>query len=117
MSQETPGTDARPLPASQTEGAGAAGEKAGTTQEATEAIRAQTQGGRLGGARADFVASLGRKVSDCRTILKALERDSGARTLRDDLRRKLHALAAGARLLRFEALANARRSSGRPRRR
>ncbi len=98
MSRETP--DARPAGAS-------AAEATGTTQAATEAIRAQTQGGRLGGARADFVASLGRKVSDCRTILKALEGDTGARTLRDDLRRKLHALAAGARLLRFEALANA----------
>ncbi len=78
----------------------------GTTQ-ATEAIRAQSHGGRLGGARADFVASLGKKVEACRSVLGAVERDPGARPLRDDLRRKLHALGAGARLLRFEALANA----------
>lgn len=79
----------------------------GTKDEATEAIRAGTQGGRLGGARADFVASLGRKVDACRPILKALQADPGARAHRDDLRRKLHALGAGARLLRFEALSNA----------
>ena len=34
-----------------------------------------TAGGRLGGARADFVASLGRKVADARELLTALEDD------------------------------------------
>jgi DNA-binding response OmpR family regulator len=62
-------------------------------------------GNRLGGARADFVASLGRKVQDARELVAALEDDPSARPARDELRRKLHALGAGARLLRFEAMA------------
>jgi DNA-binding response OmpR family regulator len=61
-------------------------------------------GGRLGGARADFVASLGRKVNDARELLAGLEDDPSSRQARDELRRRLHALAAGARLLRFDAM-------------
>jgi CheY-like chemotaxis protein len=61
-------------------------------------------GGRLGGARADFVASLGRKVYDARELLAALEDDPSSKQARDELRRRLHALGAGARLLRFEAM-------------
>jgi DNA-binding response OmpR family regulator len=61
-------------------------------------------GSRLGGARADFVASLGRKVRDARELLSALEDDPSSRQARDELRRRLHALGAGARLLRFEAM-------------
>jgi PleD family two-component response regulator len=64
-----------------------------------------TAAGRLGGARADFVASLGRKVSDARELLNALEDDPSSRAARDELRRRLHALGSGARLLRFEAMA------------
>ena len=64
-----------------------------------------TAGGRLGGARADFVASLGRKVSDARELLSALEDDPSSKAARDELRRRLHALGSGARLLRFEAMA------------
>src|SRR5580692_8409945 len=63
------------------------------------------EGGRLGGARADFVASLGRKVNDTREVLVALEDDPTSRPARDELRRRLHALGAGARLLRFDAMA------------
>src|ERR1700733_5643704 len=66
-----------------------------------------TAGGRLGGARADFVASLGRKVSDARELLVALEDDPSSKAARDELRRRLHALGSGARLLRFEAMAHA----------
>jgi DNA-binding response OmpR family regulator len=62
-------------------------------------------GQKLGGARADFVAGLGRKVLDLRTVLSALESDRPAGSLRDELRRKLHALGAAARLLHFEAMA------------
>ena len=62
-------------------------------------------GSRLGGARADFVASLGRKVQDARELVAALEDDPSSRPARDELRRKLHALGSGARLLRFEAMA------------
>ena len=62
-------------------------------------------GHRLGGARADFVASLGRKVQDARELVAGLEDDPSSRSARDDLRRKLHALGSGARLLRFDAMA------------
>ncbi len=65
----------------------------------------QQQGNRLGGARADFVASLGRKVADARDVLGAIEADPTAAHPRDELRRKLHALGTGARLLRFDAMA------------
>ncbi len=64
-----------------------------------------TASGRLGGARADFVASLGRKISDARELLNALEDDPSSKPGRDELRRRLHALGSGARLLRFEAMA------------
>ena len=66
-----------------------------------------TASGRLGGARADFVASLGRKVSDARELLNALEDDPSSKAGRDELRRRLHARGSGARLLRFEAMARA----------
>jgi len=63
--------------------------------------------GRLGSARADFVASLGRKVADARDLLSAIEDDPTSKVIRDELRRRLHALGSGARLLRFEAMARA----------
>jgi len=63
------------------------------------------EAGRLGGARADFVASLGRKIHDARELLAGLEDDPSSKLARDELRRRLHALGAGARLLRFEAMA------------
>jgi DNA-binding response OmpR family regulator len=66
---------------------------------------ADQEGGRLGGARADFVASLGRKLADARDLLSALEDDPSSKLVRDELRRRLHALSAGARLLKFEAMA------------
>ncbi|MFO0675041.1 MAG: response regulator [Polyangiaceae bacterium] len=61
--------------------------------------------GRLWGARADFVASLGKKVSAIRDALDAFRKSADDVELRDDLRRKLHALATAARLLRFDAMA------------
>ncbi len=64
-----------------------------------------TPGTRLGGARADFVASLGRKVGDARELLATLEEDLSSKTSRDELRRRLHALGSGARLLRFDSMA------------
>ena len=66
-----------------------------------------SEGGGLGGARADFVASLGRRVADARTALTMLENDPESAHARDDLRRKLHVIASGAKLLRFEAMASA----------
>jgi CheY-like chemotaxis protein len=62
-------------------------------------------GRRLGGARADFVAGLGKKLADMRGSLRVLEGDPRASAPRDDLRRKLHALGASARLLHFDAMA------------
>src|SRR5512132_970231 len=60
---------------------------------------------RLGGARADFVAHLGRRVADLSSLLRQIEVEPESPRLRDDLRRRLHALSAGARLLRFAKLA------------
>ena len=59
---------------------------------------------RLGGARADFVASLGRKIADARVVLLALEKDRASTHQRDELIRRLSLLAQGAKLLRFEAM-------------
>ena len=61
----------------------------------------------LGGARADFVASLGRKVADARKSLAALDSDPRAQAPRDELRRKIHALGTSARMMRFDAMAQA----------
>jgi DNA-binding response OmpR family regulator len=62
------------------------------------------QPGRVGGTRADFVASLGRKVHDARELLSMLEDDPSSKAARDELRRRLHALGTGARLLHFDAM-------------
>jgi CheY-like chemotaxis protein len=62
------------------------------------------EGARVGGARADFVASLGRKLNDARDLLALLEEDPASSDGRDELRRRLHALGSGARLLRFDAM-------------
>lgn len=61
---------------------------------------------RLGGARADFVANLGKRRSELRTTLDNLRADPTAKRPRDELRRRVHALAAGAKLLRFTKLAD-----------
>ena len=68
---------------------------------------ASPSGQRLGGARADFVASLGRKIAELRGVLTALEDDPDSTSSRDELRRKLHALGAGSRLLHFDRMAQA----------
>ena len=57
------------------------------------------------GARADFLANLGRRVAELLSMLAALKEEPASARLRDDLRRRLHALGAGARLLRFDRLA------------
>lgn len=62
---------------------------------------------RLGGARADFVASLGRKVNDIGALLTdASSREEPLEGYRE-VRRKLHGLGAGAKILRFESLESA----------
>src|SRR4051812_14611250 len=73
--------------------------------EETESDRPAPVQERLGGARADFVANLGRRVQELSSIVRQLEGEPASERLRDDLRRRLHALAAGARLLRFTKLA------------
>ncbi|HEY1959844.1 MAG TPA: response regulator [Polyangiaceae bacterium] len=73
--------------------------------EAQPSATPQREG--LSGARADFVASLGRKVADARKTLAVLEGDPRAQPPRDELRRKLHALGTSARMMRFEAMAQA----------
>jgi len=62
---------------------------------------------RFGGAAADFIASLGRKAAELRTPLGILREDPSRDRARDELRRKLHALGVGARLLHFTVLAHA----------
>jgi len=72
--------------------------------EATSvSLNAKTE--RLGGARADFAANLGRRAAEIGVLLTALDADPRAARPRDDLRRRVHALAAGAKLLRFRKLA------------
>ncbi len=61
-------------------------------------------GPRLGGAKADFVASLGRKIADLRALMGQLEGAPDSAPARDELRRKLHALGSGARMLHFEGM-------------
>jgi CheY-like chemotaxis protein len=68
--------------------------------------RRESQRGRFGGARADFVASLGRRIVEIRGALTTWQNDPRSIRARDDLRRKVHALAAGSRLLRFADLAD-----------
>ena len=60
--------------------------------------------GRLGGARADFVAGLGRKVADIRTSLVRVRHAVADAYIRDELRRKLHALASAAKMMKFDAM-------------
>ena len=56
------------------------------------------------GARGDFVAQLGRRVSELRHGVALWEADGASSRLRDDLRRRAHALASAARVLRFAGL-------------
>ncbi|WP_437505300.1 response regulator [Sorangium sp. So ce1099] len=60
---------------------------------------------RLGGARAEFVANLGRRVAELRAMVRRIEADDDAPRLVEELKRRLHSLGAGARLLRFARVA------------
>lgn len=68
---------------------------------------AAARAARIGSARADFVSSLGRRVGELRALVSGLQQDPSSQRLRDDLRRRVHALSAGARLLRFAGMATA----------
>ncbi|WP_437926675.1 response regulator [Sorangium sp. So ce291] len=60
---------------------------------------------RLGGARAEFVANLGRRVAELRAMVRRIEADDDSPRLVEELKRRLHSLGAGARLLRFARVA------------
>ncbi|MFI5302846.1 MAG: hypothetical protein ACHREM_32555, partial [Polyangiales bacterium] len=62
---------------------------------------------KLRGAAADFVGGLGRKIVELRAALTLVRTSEGRGRTREELRRKLHALGVGARMLRFDALARA----------
>ncbi len=64
-----------------------------------------TSSGRFGGARADFVASLGRRAVELQSALAVWQGDPKSVRARDDVMRRVHALVAGSRLLRFAELA------------
>lgn len=59
---------------------------------------------RLGGARADFVASLGRKVLDLRAASARVRENPGELALREALRRRMHALSSAAKMMKFDAM-------------
>ncbi|MEB2311220.1 MAG: response regulator [Sorangiineae bacterium] len=57
------------------------------------------------GARADFVASLGRRLDALRSALRTLEAEPRSPTRRAQLQRRIHAMGAAAGVLGFDALA------------
>jgi len=62
---------------------------------------------RLSGAGAEFVASLGKKGGEARSVLFALAADPKSGALRDDLRRRITAIENGAKTFRLEELTGA----------
>jgi CheY-like chemotaxis protein len=83
-------------------------EKPGNKQQASHDSHAVAAPAPLGGARADFVASLGRKANDARNVLGVVLAERGTaneRAPREELRRKLHALNVSARMLHFDVMA------------
>ena len=61
---------------------------------------------RVGGVRADFVANLGRRLTEMRQHWALLEQEPGSPRCRDEVRRRLHALGTRARLLEFFGMAD-----------
>src|SRR5580704_19058888 len=85
-------------------------EKPGSKPPQSAQESSQTAPARLGGARADFVASLGRKANDARGVLTTALAERGTaneKGPRDELRRRIHALGASAKMLRFDSMAQA----------
>jgi len=62
---------------------------------------------RVNRARAEFVATLGRRLTALRNTLHQLEEDPASRERRDMLQRRIHALGSAARVLGFEGVADA----------
>src|SRR5215471_10105932 len=79
------------------------GTSSGSGEKEAEAVGVA----RSAGGRPDFVSNLGRRLSELTSFLKGLEQEPGSPRLRDDLRRRVHALSTGARHLRFTAMATA----------
>jgi len=83
-------------------------EQAHSGQTATSPAPSSTSppatGLRLGGARADFVAGLGRKVADLRGGSAKVREKPEDIALREELRRKMHALSSAAKLMKFDAM-------------
>ncbi len=77
----------------------------GQTMRAEPALGPSVSGGvRLGGARADFVAGLGRRVNDLAAALRCAEEAPSDLPSRNQLRRKFQALSCGARMMKFDAM-------------
>lgn len=62
---------------------------------------------RLADARAEFVASLGRRLEALRQALQALEQEPRSSARRDYLLRRVHAVSAAAKVLGFASVAEA----------
>jgi DNA-binding response OmpR family regulator len=77
-----------------------------TSATATKALASNAPGSglRLGGARADFVAGLGRKVQDLRATSAKVREAPEDFARREELRRKMHALSSAAKLMKFDAM-------------
>ena len=75
-----------------------------SSSTAATATKAPGTGLRLGGARADFVAGLGRKVQDLRASSAKVREAPEDITRREELRRKMHALSSAAKLMKFDAM-------------
>lgn len=65
-------------------------------------LQDKNAGARLGGARADFVAGLGKKVADLRIALAAVKAETP--NAGGDLRKRLGNLASSAKMMKFEAM-------------
>ncbi len=76
-----------------------------TTDRRDAKDQGETRNGHLGGARADFVASLGRKVEQARELLGTVEARAAEAEPREELRRRLHALAVAAKMMHFDVMA------------
>ena len=75
-----------------------------TTSATATKAKGSGSGLRLGGARADFVAGLGRKVQDLRASSAKVREAPEDLARREELRRKMHALSSAAKLMKFDAM-------------
>ncbi len=76
-----------------------------TTDRRDAKEQGENRSGHLGGARADFIASLGRKVEQAREILNGVEARAADPEPREELRRRLHALGVSAKMMHLDVMA------------